>query len=97
MKIAIGGIATESCTFSRLPTRLEDFRMTRQDDPDFHVLYPFLSSYPDIQFASTVTAKALPGGPVEPTAYNSIKAEMLEHLRNQGPFDGVYLDMHGSA
>ncbi len=96
MKIAIGGIATESCTFSRLPTRLEDFRMTRQHDPDFHVLYPFLSSYPDIQFAGAVTAKALPGGPVEPTAYNSIKAEMLKHLRNQGPLDGVYLDMHGA-
>ena len=96
MKIAIGGIATESCTFSRLPTRLDDFRLTRQDDAHFQVLYPFLKHYPDLQFVGAVTAKALPGGPVEAAAYDKIKAEMLQHLRNHAPLDGVYLDMHGA-
>ena len=96
MKIAIGGIATESCTFSRLPTRLEDFRITRQDDAHFQVLYPFLSDYPEVQFVGTLTAKALPGGPVDAAAYSKIKAQMLEHLRNHAPLDGLYLDMHGA-
>lgn len=96
MKIAIGGIATESCTFSKLPTRLEDFRITRQNDAHFQALYPFLKDYPDVQFVGTVTAKALPGGPVEAAAYDKIKAEMLQHLQNHAPLDGVYLDMHGA-
>ncbi len=96
MRIAIGGIATESCTFSPLPTRLEDFRISRGADDAFTELYPFLDKYPDIDFVGTITAKALPGGPVEAAAYDAIKNELLEQLQSRGPFDGVYLDMHGA-
>lgn len=96
MKIAIGGIATESCTFSTLPTRLEDFRITRQDDASFSELYPFLNKYDDVEFVGTITAKAMPGGPVEPSAYETIKQDLLTQLKDKGPFDGVYLDMHGA-
>ena len=96
MKIAIGGIATESCTFSPLPTRLEDFRIVRQGDAQFDALYPFLSNHPQVDFHGTVTAKALPGGPVEASAYRTLKDDMLTGLRGLLPLDGVYLDMHGA-
>ncbi len=96
MKIAIGGIANESCTFSPLPSTLDDFRLTRQGDPHFDELYPFLSAFPEAEFTGTVTAKALPGGPVEPSAYAAIKTELLERLEALLPLDGVYLDMHGA-
>jgi len=96
LRIAICGIATESCTFSTLPTRLEDFRISRGTDDSFRELYPFLDKYPDIEFAGTISAKALPGGPVEAAAYDAIKSELLEQLQSGGPFDGVYLDMHGA-
>jgi len=96
MKIAIGGIATENCTFSVFNTTLDDFRITRQGDPQFDELYPFLKDYPDIEFVGTITAKAMPGGSVEPSAYEFIKNDLLTHLRENGPFDGVYLDMHGA-
>ena len=96
MRIAIGGIANESCTFSPLPTRLEDFRLLRQEDPQFAELYPFLTAFPEAEFFGTVTAKALPGGPVEASAYAAIKSELLERLRALLPLDGVYLDMHGA-
>ncbi|MDE2951579.1 MAG: M81 family metallopeptidase [Chloroflexota bacterium] len=96
MRIAIAGIATESCTFSALPTRLADFRITREADDAFTELYPFLDKYPDIDFVGTITAKALPGGPVEAAAYEAIKNELLGQLQSRGPFDGVYLDMHGA-
>lgn len=96
MRIAIAGIATESCTFSPLPTHLQDFRITREADAAFRELYPFLGKYPDIDFIGTITAKALPGGPVEAAAYEAIKNELLEQLQTRGPFDGVYLDMHGA-
>lgn len=96
MKIAIGGIATENCTFSVFNTTLDDFRIVRQDEPQFDELYPFLKAYEDIEFVGTITAKAMPGGSVEPSAYEFIKADLLKHLRENGPFDGVYLDMHGA-
>ncbi len=97
MKIAIGGIATENCTFSVFNTTLDDFRIIRQDDTQFKELYPFLTNnYNDIEFIGTITAKAMPGGSVEPSAYEFIKNDLLKHLRDNGPFDGVYLDMHGA-
>ena len=96
MRIAIGGIATESCTFSPLPTTLADFRLIRQGDQQFDELYPFLSAFPEAEFFATVTAKAMPGGPVETSAYTTIKAEILERLQALLPLDGVYLDMHGA-
>ena len=96
MKIAIGGIATESCTFSPLPTRLEDFRIVRQTDAQFAALYPFLADYPQVDFHGTTTAKAMPGGPVEASAYATLKNRLLDGLRKLLPLDGVYLDMHGA-
>lgn len=60
MRIAIGGIATESCTFSTLPTKLGDFRIIRQADTQFTELYPFLTQYDDIEFVGTITTKHTP-------------------------------------
>lgn len=96
MRIAIAGIATESCTFSPLPTRLEDFRLTRASDPHFAELYPFLPKFPYVEFIGTVTAKAMPGGPVEASAYEVLKGEILDRLDRLRPLDGLYLDMHGA-
>ena len=70
--------------------------MIRQDDPQFNQLYPFLPRYPDASFFGTVTAKAIPGGPVAADAYARIKAELLDRLSRLLPLDGVYLDMHGA-
>ncbi|MCY4061850.1 MAG: M81 family metallopeptidase [Chloroflexi bacterium] len=96
MRIAIAGIATESCTFSPLLTRLEDFRRTRANDTHFSELYPFVSKYKEVEFIGTVTAKAMPGGPVEARAYETLEGEILERLDRLRPLDGLYLDMHGA-
>ncbi|MDQ7027537.1 MAG: M81 family metallopeptidase [Anaerolineae bacterium] len=96
LKIVIAGIATESCTFSTLPTRLADFNIVHGDDTLFWERYPFLSDYADVEFVGTVVAKAMPGGSVEAAAYDVIKQDMLKLLREKGAFDGVYLDMHGA-
>lgn len=96
MKIAIGGIATESCTFSTLPTQLEDFTILRPDAATWPEMYPFLAEYPEVEFVPLLKARALPGGPVDAQAYATIKAEFLQRLQAGGPWDGVYLDMHGA-
>jgi microcystin degradation protein MlrC len=92
-RIAVGGIATESCTFSPLPTRLSDFRLRRGDK----VLesYPFLSKF-EAEYFPTLHASALPGGSVEQATYLALKDEFLDNLRAALPLDGLFLDMHGA-
>lgn len=96
MKIAIAGIATESCSFSPLSTRLEDFHLTRSYDAAFAELYSFLPQFTQVHIVGLLTAKAMPGGPAEPRAYTEIKDEILTGLERQLPLDGIYLDMHGA-
>lgn len=93
MRIAIAGISTESSTFSPLPTRIDDFTLNRGDS--FLNRYPFLEEF-DAEFVRLLWARALPGGSVEASAYDQIKTELLDLLRANAPFDGVYLDMHGA-
>ena len=94
MRIALGGIATESCTFSPTPTTLDYFNILRGDEMLQN--YPFLSQWPQPDFLPTLHARAIPGGPVEMDAYRQIKAEFLERLAALGPVDGLYLQMHGA-
>lgn len=95
MRIALGGIAIESCTFSPLPSRLSDFTVRR--GAEFLDRYPFLASYAGrAEFVPMLYARSLPGGSVEPEAYAALKTEYLDLLRTNGPWDGVYLDFHGA-
>ena len=95
MRIALGGIAIESCTFSPLPSRLNDFTIRR--GAEFLDRYPFLADYDGrAEFVPLLYARALPGGSVEPDAYAAMKGEYLDLLRANGPWDGVYLDFHGA-
>lgn len=94
MRIAIGGLAIECCTFSPLPTRLEDVRLLR--DQSLRAEYPFLPMLPEATFVPLIRGRATPGGALTLDAYQQIKQEFLDGLRTQGPWDGVYLDMHGA-
>ncbi len=107
MRIAIGGIATESCTFSPDVTRLEDFRVLREEALLAAGRYPFLAqiqaqieaqSEPEfeLRFSPTLQASALPGAPVAAEAYKTLKGEFLGRLRGMLPLAGVYLDLHGA-
>ena len=93
MRIAIGAIATESCTFSPLPTRRADFTIARGGE--LLRRYPFLSQF-EAEFVPTLGAWAMPGGVVEPDAYREFKSGFLQPLRQAGPLDGLYLDLHGA-
>jgi microcystin degradation protein MlrC len=94
MRIAIGGIATESCTFSPFPTRYEYFTILR--NADLLNRYPFLNQFDNVEWIPTLRARAIPGGSVEQSAYQRIKAEFLDLLRATLPLDGLFLDMHGA-
>lgn len=95
MRIAIGGFHIESCTFSPLLSREEDFHITR--GPALLDSYPFLSPSPDVELFPLLHARAVPGGPVERGFYQRFKQEFLDGLRRSLPLDGVYLPMHGAV
>ena len=94
LKIAAAGIAIECATFSPLPSDLSDFNLLR--GADLLSRYPFAARYADIEFRPIMQANALPGGVLRRAVYNDLKAEIISGLRDGGPWDGVYLDMHGA-
>jgi len=91
-RVAIGGIAIESSTFSPHRSAAADFTIRR--GADLGSRYDFLPDHVDWQ--PLVHAGALPGGAVERSFYDAIKGELLEGLRAALPLDGVFLDIHGA-
>jgi microcystin degradation protein MlrC len=95
MKIAIGGIASENCTFSSLLSREEDFMVLRGED--LLARYPFMQSNQGVSSIPLMYARALPGAPVEAGFYGRVKKEFLQKLEENGPVDGLFLHMHGAV
>jgi microcystin degradation protein MlrC len=97
-RIAIAGLSIESSTFSPALTHLESFNIKVGDD--ILKLYPFLS--PDslnrrrAKWVPTLRARSLPGGIVTREAYESLVTQTLDLLEENGPYDGLFLDIHGA-
>lgn len=97
-RIAIAGIAIESSTFSPALTHEEAFHATSGDQ----VLskYPFLTidapARNQAKWFPTLTGHALPGGIVTRETYESLLGKTLEMLKENLPYDGVFLDIHGA-
>lgn len=94
MRIAVGGISNESCSFSHLVSGMDDFAWHYGDA--IIARNPFLMTRVDTEAVTLVWARAIPGGPVAPEVYQRFKAEFLTGLRNKLPLDGLLLDMHGA-
>ena len=97
-RIAIAGLAIESSTFSPARTHEEAFHPRTGDE--ILEVYPFLApDSPNRQRAiwvPTLTGRSLPGGMVTREAYESMVTKMLEMLREGGPYDGLFFDIHGA-
>ena len=95
MRIAIGGIATECCTFSPILSTKKEFVIQEGPDVLDDERYPFLKTV-KATILATFRARALPGGKVAKATYEAFKANFLERLTEALPLDGLYLDMHGA-
>jgi microcystin degradation protein MlrC len=97
-RIAIAGLAIESSTFSPALTQEEAFHA--KYGADVFSSYPFLAADSlarrRAQWLPTLVGKSLPGGAVTREAYESLVKQTLELLRKQGPYDGLFLDIHGA-
>lgn len=97
-RVAIAGIAIESSTFSPHISGWADFTVRRGGQLREH--YPFLAPGTHHGDAAAwvpiLHGRALPGGAVDARVYRSMRDEIVERLAAEGPFDGLYLDIHGA-
>lgn len=97
-RIGIAGLAIESSTFSPALTHEEAFH-ARTGDAIFNE-YPFLSAdslnRKRANWIPTLRGVALPGGIVTREAYESLVTQTLDLLKKNGPYDGLFFDIHGA-
>lgn len=93
--IAIAGLAIETSTFTPTRTHAPSFHPDRGDEVVGRS--PFLAAYEHAaEFRGALTGHALPGGIVERAAYEELAGEIVERLRDIGPVDGLWFDVHGA-
>src|SRR5688500_15433184 len=97
-RIAIASFGIESSTFSPALTNEEAFHP--KYGTEVFTSYPFLSDTSPMRSRATwfptVAARSLPGGAVTRAAYESIVNKILDSLRKNLPYTGMFLDIHGA-
>ncbi len=111
MKIAVGGFQHETNSFAPSPTTYDNFTqaggwpgLTRGEAMFDAVAGINLALAGFISAASAARhvlvpllwANAVPGGLVEAAAFERIASTLIADLAEMGPFDAVYLDLHGA-
>ncbi|MPQ48596.1 microcystin degradation protein MlrC [Marinifilum sp. N1E240] len=98
-KIAIAGFWIESSTFSPARSDVNSFKQLRGDE--IFNYYPFFGVDSSLRKAAnwfpTLRARAIPGGMVTKETYESLVGEILEKLKKNMPYDGLFLDIHGAS
>ncbi|MGW3647139.1 M81 family metallopeptidase [Streptomyces sp. NPDC000878] len=96
--IAVAGLGIESSTFS--PARTEAPAFHPQRGADVLTRYPFLAPGKPLREAAewrgALVGKALPGGTVTAAAFAQLSDELIDRLRELGPVDGLWYDIHGA-
>lgn len=97
-RIAIAGLAIESSTFSPAVTHSNAFHARRGED--IFSYYPFMAAdslnRKRAIWIPTLRGHALPGGIVARETYDSLVNETLDMLKQNGPYDGLFFDIHGA-
>lgn len=107
-RLAIARLWHEGNSFSPVPTTAESFRAVEWHSGEaaaaFHrgnateggATVAFLDGHPDWQGVFLRCAGASPAGPLPAGLHESIRAEIVAGLKDGGPWDGVYLSLHGA-
>lgn len=108
MRIFTASLATETNTFSPLPTDLASFRESFYAPPGLHPATPTLCSAPmvvlrrrakenpDLVAIEGTATWAEPAGLINRAAYETLRDEILGQLRAATPVDAVVLGLHGA-
>ncbi len=97
-RIAITGLAIESSTFSPATTNEAAFHAKYGEQ--IFTSYPFFKADAPLRnravWLPAVMGRSLPGGAVTREAYESLVKQSLEALKKNGPYDGLFFDIHGA-
>ncbi len=97
-RIGIAGISIESSTFSPHVSGDEAFTIRAGDE--LRAYYPFLDAGRELgeaaEWVPLTHGRSLPGGAVDPDTYLRMKDAIVSGIREQGPFDGFFFDIHGA-
>ncbi|MDA1163610.1 MAG: M81 family metallopeptidase [Planctomycetota bacterium] len=112
MRIVSGGVQHETNTFSKIPTTLADFVRDSncgetlaggetiferfRGTGSIHGGYISGAEAAGFELVPLLCAKAQPSGLVEKTAFDTMLGWFVERLKEEQPFDGVLLDLHGA-
>lgn len=106
MRVFLGGVRTETNTFTARLTSEDDFRKgditpacAPYVDPGLHPGYAgFLLAVEKAGWEAErgTVSYAVPGGPVEEAVYQKLSDRLLAELEAAGPCDMVLLDLHGA-
>ena len=104
MKIFAAGIATETNTFSRIPTTLEDFVIERPGESDVNgrhslnltTIWQQRAQQLGHDYVFGLMAWAPPGGATIERTYEALRDELIQRLEGALPVDIVLLMLHGS-
>jgi len=100
MKLFIACLATETNTFSPMPTTTKQFRVVRggnHKDKNIPVMvWREIAEDRGWDVAESITAFAEPAGTTLKSTYEAFREEILNDLRAAMPVDLVLLDLHGA-
>jgi len=104
MKLFTASLATETNTFSPMPTSLKSFAVARRGDYSTH--FPFKDAVVALfgkwarargwEVFESLIAAAEPAGKTLKAAYEQFRDEILADLQTAMPVDAVLLDLHGA-
>jgi microcystin degradation protein MlrC len=97
-RIAIAGLAIESSTFSPALTHEEAFHAGVGDTilSSYQFLAPDSADYKRAEWIPILIGRSLPGGIVTREAYESLMGKIIEGLKKNLPYDGIFFDIHGA-
>jgi microcystin degradation protein MlrC len=103
MKLFIAGLATETNTFSPMPTGLADYIQVRgvnEDEPNSFeaplAVWKRLSREKGFEIVESLCAYAPPAGITARKVYEAFRDEILADLKQALPVDAVLLNLHGA-
>lgn len=109
MRIAIASIAQETCSFSPIPTTLDDFRQfglyegdeilqeARKAGPIAGLLAAAEEEGVELTALPIIRAEALAGGTITAETLTFFEKKLTAGLKRVLPIDGLFLDLHGAA
>lgn len=97
-RIAIAGLAIESSTFSPAFTHEEAFHAKTGDTilHSYEFLSPDSTDFKRADWFPVLIGRSLPGGIVTREAYESLTTQILDGLKKNLPYEGLFFDIHGA-